>query len=256
MKLLKFFLFFFFLIQVNSFCQSWEGIWFASKYNSLEITKVTSSSFSFVFNCYNGINLGELEGTAIISGNKARYDGGGEYNLCPIDFVLEPNAIKASEDRKNECDNGAGNGVYFTGTYKTTKKQNKQISKQKLSIVQNQEFETFWKEFQAGIIKKDKGKVANLTILPLEGYQSNNRTQFIQNSFDEIFDKELIQFLSKINNTNEGKINKTTIYSFVYDNNNITLNIAGRHGKSEFNYILSFNKTTEGYRFYHFEIIG
>lgn len=113
------------LATLNLNAQTWEGKWVRKGGCDLDITNSSTTSFKFSFNCFNGTNYGELEATAIIKGNKAKFDGliNGE-TYCPILFTLNENSITVEEDRSKQCENGAGNGVYFNGKYER-KKQSK-----------------------------------------------------------------------------------------------------------------------------------
>ncbi|MCX6148443.1 MAG: hypothetical protein NTW25_14515 [Candidatus Kapabacteria bacterium] len=103
-------------ITFSANAQNWDGQWVRKGGCDLKITNVTASEFTFSFNCFNGKNFGELEGKVIINGNKARYSGEAD-GLCPINFTLTEKGLKVEEDRTKDCENGAGNGVYFSGDY-------------------------------------------------------------------------------------------------------------------------------------------
>lgn len=107
--------------QPNS---KWAGTWEQSKYYSVVITDVTETTFSFAFDCYNGTNLGQAEGTAIIKGNEAISKT--EYpEDCKIKFIHKDDYIEIIDIRENDCSADAGNGVYYDGKYHKEKPKKK-----------------------------------------------------------------------------------------------------------------------------------
>jgi hypothetical protein len=116
----------FILALTTSFAQSWEGKWVQNKNYSVKISNVNNKTFDFVFACYNGRNMGEAEGKAIINGNEAIYQPD-ETSICQIKFILKNETLEIVDIIQNDCLPDAGNGVYYAGKYKlkTLKKKNK-----------------------------------------------------------------------------------------------------------------------------------
>lgn len=164
--------------QPNS---KWAGTWKQSKYYSVIISDVTETTFSFAFDCYNGRNLGQAEGTAIIKGNEA-ISRTEDPQVCKIKFIHKDDYIEIIDIRENDCHADAGNGVYYDGEYKSDK-----IKKTK--SVFSLGFDRFWNDFQAAIINKDAKKVADMIEFPLMvngnwSDENKNKSTFISKGFD------------------------------------------------------------------------
>ncbi len=102
----------------------WAGKWVQNKNNSVTITKVTDKNFYFTFACYNGTNMGEAEGVAIINGNEAISNPEDE-EICKIKFILKEDHIEVIDIRDDDCMMDAGNGVSYEGKYKAKKAKKK-----------------------------------------------------------------------------------------------------------------------------------
>ena len=116
-----------FVMALSLFAQQnakWAGEWVKNKNNSVTITEVTDKNFYFTFACYNGTNLGEAEGIAIINGNEAISKPDDE-SACKIKFILKEDHIQVIDIRENDCYIDAGNGVSYEGKYKGKKARKK-----------------------------------------------------------------------------------------------------------------------------------
>jgi hypothetical protein len=110
-------------------------------------------------------------------------------------------------------------------------------------------FTKFWKEFQSGVIKNDKEKIAKMISFPLREEFSNgivNSKDFIKFGFDQIFNKKIKSYIKLINNISLGKVIKKVEYKFI--------NIKDLNRKSTPTKFLP--KGAEGYYFEIFQSSG
>lgn len=181
---------------------SWNGEWKLNKNYKLIISNETKTSFQFKFDCYNGGNVGQAEGTAKINGNSAIYK---ESNNCPIKFLNRGDIIGVTVEQEynSDCFLDAGNGIRYDGDYKSP--NYKKEKKEKPNTSTENSIESFWKEFQTAVVNGDKNKVAEMTLFPIEGVELN-KEQFIAN-FSKYFNKKVVE-----------KIKKSTIKNLKEDN--------------------------------------
>lgn len=194
----------------------WAGVWNRDKNYSLEISDVTNNSFMFVFDCYNGTNMGQAEGTAIIKGNEA-ISKTNEPDECKIKFILKDDYIEVIDIRENDCLADAGNGIYYDGEYVSGKVK-------KIKSVISIGFDKFWNDFRAAIINKDAKTVSEMIEFPLLGSSpvewanvSNNKATFIAKGFDIIFTDLIEDFKeTKLSKKITQVKKKDTKYKFEY----------------------------------------
>ncbi len=102
----------------------WSGVWnVPSRFtpSTLTISPVKASAFHFKIEAMNGANMGEISGTAKISGNRAFFDdrvsnkNGSEKYGCTLTFRHKGTFIDV--DMTDECFSYAGSGVYFKNKY-------------------------------------------------------------------------------------------------------------------------------------------
>jgi hypothetical protein len=103
---------------------NWSGMWSVpSRFYgaTLTINRVTATQFEFELEANNGANTGSISGTASIKGRQAFFDDrkatekdASKYG-CRLTFTHKGTFIDIQET--SECDNYAGNAVYFTGEY-------------------------------------------------------------------------------------------------------------------------------------------
>lgn len=221
----------FFLISIFTInAQSWEGTWAINKNYNLKITKVTKQDFNFVFDCSNGVNVGQAEGIAKIKGNKAVYD---PESICPITFEIKDKAIKVTVNyKKKDCINDAGNGVYYDGLYNRTESYEEffaEINYENTIETQTSknDFEEFWVEFTSPMGNNAKGniikeEVVKNVLFPLEINQDGkvykyDKKKFIKN-YDKIFEVGSLLFMKDYTSFEKVKENQSFI-SLGIDNN-------------------------------------
>ncbi|HEX7816544.1 lysozyme inhibitor LprI family protein [Dyella sp.] len=71
-------------------------------------------TYHFDMSAANGGNMGRLEGDITVANDRAHFDGGADAPGCTIDFVRVGQRLTLKQSQ-NDC--GAGNGVYYAGTY-------------------------------------------------------------------------------------------------------------------------------------------
>lgn len=100
----------------------WEGEWTlegaTQDYSGIIFIKnQTENSFTFSFNAYNGVNVGNMDGEAKIVGTNASAtigDASDKECQCQVDFSKNKNKI---EIKTTNCDCFHGLGVSFEGNY-------------------------------------------------------------------------------------------------------------------------------------------
>lgn len=102
---------------------NWAGNWtrpFRHAKAGLKITKISAKKIRFSIDALAGANIGEISGTADVSGNKALFDDRRQKNSdktgCVLLFTHKGAEIEIKQS--DECSNYGGAGVVFIGDYK------------------------------------------------------------------------------------------------------------------------------------------
>ncbi len=96
----------------------WKGAWervLLQNDASLEIKDIIKDSIVFSLSASSGANMGDVEGKAVIKGNKAVYLLNTDYDTCLLEFEIFGDTLITIDQIKGNC--FAGMGVYYSGKY-------------------------------------------------------------------------------------------------------------------------------------------
>jgi len=121
-----------------STAKQWIGDWknvtpFAGA--ELKIDSIKDSGFSFSLEAFNGGNSGELSGVTRLEGNEAFYSKSTLGDTCRLQFFYRKDSIYIQQ-LQGDC--GAGNGVYYGGSYYAKKAQPKDTSLVSLGVLNSE----------------------------------------------------------------------------------------------------------------------
>src|SRR5450755_697547 len=98
--------------------QDWKNIWERQSRMEgaeLDVDSVHEDSISFSLSASNGGHTGDLEGGAVVSGNKAMYTEKKGSDSCVIEFTLSGDSIIMINQKSGDCFTGIG--VSYSGKY-------------------------------------------------------------------------------------------------------------------------------------------
>ncbi len=86
----------------------------------LEIAEITATGFYFSLEATSGGHLGNIDGTAAVTGNRARFvaRADGDTTDCTLDLTVDGEIVTVKQTSENSCSGFAGAGVTFEGQYK------------------------------------------------------------------------------------------------------------------------------------------
>jgi hypothetical protein len=119
---------------------SWIGEWRRSEWNNsagIDIKSVRGDTLEFELWAGNGGHMGNLDGFALIKGNKATYALKEDFDDCLIEFEIFGDTVVTIDQVKGNC--FAAMGVYYSGTFYNTKYKafNENEGKDEFTVLEN-----------------------------------------------------------------------------------------------------------------------